>query len=215
MSCGNHLSERAEDAVARVAETGDDVALLIEMVVDGGDVDGHVRMLLVHEADALRRRDEAHERDGLRALFLEQRERRRRAAARREHRIDDDEHALGDIARQLAVILDGLERLRIAVEADVADARRRDHVDDAAEHAEARAQDRHDADLLAREHLALALRDRRLDLDVLEREIARDLVRHEHGDLLEELAEILRARRLLAHERELVLDERVVDEMYV
>lgn len=172
-------------------------------------------MVVVDDADALRRSDEAHEDDVLGALLLEQRERGRRAAARGEHRVDDDERALGDVARQLAVVLDRLQRLRVAVHADVADAGRRDHVDDAVEHAEAGAQDRHDADFLAGEHLLLALANRRLDLDFLEREVARDLISHEHRDFLEQLAEVLRARLLHAHDRELMLDQRMVDDVDV
>ena len=170
-------------------------------------------MVVVDDADALRRCDEAHEDDVLRALLLEQRKCCRRAAARGEHRVDDDERALGDIARQLAVVLDWLQRLRIAVHADVANAGRRNHVDDAVEHAEAGAQDWHDADFLAGEHLLLALADWCLDLDFPEREVTRDLVGHEHRDLLEQLAEILRTRFLHAHDREFMLDQRVVNEV--
>ena len=37
--------QRAEDAVAGVAEARDDVALVVEVVVNGRDVDGDVRVL--------------------------------------------------------------------------------------------------------------------------------------------------------------------------
>ena len=56
--------------------------------------------------------------------------------------------------------------------------------------------------------------DGRLDLYILKRQVARDLVSHEHGDLFEKFAEVLRARFLLAHEREFVLNERMIDDMY-
>ena len=39
---------RAEDAVAGVAETGDDVAVFIEVIVEGGGVDFHIRVLVEH-----------------------------------------------------------------------------------------------------------------------------------------------------------------------
>ena len=42
---GNSLG--AEDAVAGVAETGDDVAVLVEVAVEGGDEDVHVGMIML------------------------------------------------------------------------------------------------------------------------------------------------------------------------
>ena len=80
------------------------------------------------------------------------------AAASCEHRVDDKHVALGDVFGQLAVVLDRLERLGVAVEADVADARRRDELEDALDHAEPRAQDRDDRDLLANELVAWSSR---------------------------------------------------------
>ena len=199
-------SQRAEDAVAGIAQAGDDVAVLVEMVVDGCDVDGDVGMRCIDGVYAFRRSDKAQEDDALRTLLFQEVERCDGTAARGEHGIDDDEHALADIARQLAEVFDGLQRRRVAVEADVADAGGGYEAQHAFRHAESRTQDGDDAELLARELLRMAGSYGRLDLDILKRQLARDLVSHEHGDLFEKLAEVLRARFLLAHERELVLD---------
>ena len=52
--------------------------------------------------------------------------------------------------------------------------------------------------------------ERRLDLDQLRRHVARDLVGHQHADLVEQAAEAVGAAVLLPHQRQLVLDQRVV-----
>ena len=62
--------QRAEDAVARIAQAGDDVAVFVEAVIDGGDVDGDVGMRCIDGAHAFRRGDETEEHDALRALFF-------------------------------------------------------------------------------------------------------------------------------------------------
>ena len=206
--------QRAEDAVAGVAQAGDDVAVFVEAVIDGSDVDGDVGMRCIDGAHAFRRSDETEEHDALRALFFQKVERCGGTAARSEHGIDDDEHALTDVARQFAEVFDGLQRLRIAVEPDVSDAGSGDEAQHAFRHAESRTKDGNDAELLARELLHAAGSDGRLDLYILKRQVARDLVSHEHGDLFEKLAKVLRARFLLAHEREFVLDERMIDDVH-
>ena len=81
----------------------------------------------------------------------------------------------------------------------MADLGRGHEVGHAVHHAKARAQDRHDAQLFAGKHMGLARGDGGLDLDLLEGQIARDLIGHEHADLLEELAEVLGATVFVAH----------------
>ena len=85
--------------------------------------------------DALGRGDEDEQVDVLGALLAQQLDRGRRRATRREHRVDDEHVALGDVVGELAVVLDRLERHRVAVQADVAHARRRDELEDAVDHA--------------------------------------------------------------------------------
>ena len=75
-------------------------------------------------------------------------DRRRRRVAGREHRVEQDHVALGDVVRQLHVVLDRLERLLVAVEPDEADAGTRDQREDAVEHPHAGTEDRADGDLL-------------------------------------------------------------------
>ena len=83
-------------------------------------------MLLVHALDPDRRGDEADERHRARACRLHGRDRRGARVAGREHRVEDDRVPLGEVVGQLHVVLDRLQRLLVAVEADEADARARD-----------------------------------------------------------------------------------------
>ena len=54
---------------------------------------------------------------------------------------------------------------------------------------------------------------RRLDGHLVRRQVARDLVGHEHAELAEQVAEGRRARALHAHQGQLVLHERVIDDV--
>ena len=65
-------------------------------------------------SETLRRAGVLQERDGVRGRV-----------AGREHRVEQEHVALGDVVRELDVVLDRLERLLVAVEADEADARDR------------------------------------------------------------------------------------------
>jgi hypothetical protein len=130
----------------------------------------------------------------------------------RKHRVEEDDVALGDVGRQLHVVLDRLERLLVPVEADEADAGARDQAEDAVEHSEPRAQDRADRHLLAGDPLNGRPLERRLDLDLLRGESLRRLVREEERDLVHELAEEMRRRRVVAQHSQLVLDQWVVDD---
>jgi len=75
------------------------------------------------------------------------------------------------------------------------------------------AQDRHQHQLLAVDHLARHGLQRRLDLDVLQRHVARDLVGHQGAQLIEQAAKTVGARVLLTHQRELVLNQGVGDDV--
>ena len=85
----------------------------------------------------------------LRAGLLDVVDRGGGRVAGREHRVEHDHVALGEVGRELDVVLDRLERLLVAVEADEADARARDQREDAVEHPHPGAQHRADGDLLA------------------------------------------------------------------
>ena len=168
-------------------------------------------MAVVDVLDPFGRRDDREQPHARRAGVLDELHRVHGRVAGREHRVEQDDVAVRDVGRQLHVVLDRAQRLLVAVETDEADARARDQRQHAVEHPEPRAQDRAHGDLLAgdaRERLHL---ERRLDVDVLGREILRRLVGEEQRDLLDELAEVDGRRVLVPQVRQLVLDERVSD----
>src|SRR5262249_59396312 len=97
----------AENAIARIAQAGADVAGVVELAIDrrGGDV--HVGVRFAQRLDALGRGDEADEVDALRTRALAPRDRLRAAAAGREHRVDDEHLGVLDAGRDVLVVADG------------------------------------------------------------------------------------------------------------
>jgi len=160
--------------------------------------------------DALGSRDQHQEVDVLGALLAEQLNRCGRRTARCEHGVHDEHVALSDVLGELAVVLDRLQGLRVAVQTHVTDAGGGDELQDAVDHPEPCAQDRNDGDLLAGEHIGRGLGYRGQHGGLGELKAARRLVGLEHREFLHELAELLGAGLLVAHDRQLVLNQRVV-----
>jgi hypothetical protein len=105
------------------------------------------------------------------------------------------EAALGG---DLEVVVHRLQRVVVAVQADVAHAHAGHQPHHALHHPQPRAQDGDHGQLLPRQHMGRGLLQRRLDLHLLQRQVLGDLVRHEHGDLVHQLLELLLARLLVA-----------------
>ena len=169
-------------------------------------------MCLVHARGTLGRRDETEEPDPRRAGTLERADGGDGAAASRQHRVEQQEVALGRVRRHLEIVVDRLERLVIAIETDVSHTRRRHELEDSLDHAEPRAQDGNERELLAAHALCGHVLERRVDADRLQRQVARRLVRHQHRDLVDELLEDLRRRPPVAQYAKLMLYERVADD---
>ena len=94
----------------------------------------------------------------------------------------------------------------------MADPGRGNEVEHAFQQSVARPQHRDEDQLLAREDRRLHLHDGGLYAFRPHGEIPGDLVAQQHADLADELAEHRRRRLLAAHQGELVLDQRVVDD---
>jgi hypothetical protein len=73
-------------------------------------------------------------------------------------------------------------------------------------------EDRGEHKLLAGDLGRLHRRDGRVDLHGLQGQVAGHLVGEQHADLVEELAKALRRAPLVAHEGQLVLHQRVIDD---
>ena len=106
-------------------------------------------------------------------------------------------------------------RLRVAVHADVSHLGDRNQVLQTVHHAQSRAEDGHDGELASGHHLCLHLGNGCLDGDFLQRQIAEDLIAHQHGDFVEQLPEVLGAGLAVAHDGQLMGNQRVVDNVQV
>ena len=95
----------------------------------------------------------------------------------------------------------------------MADTGRGDDLEEALEKAVSGAKNGDTDELLALDHRRLHGAERRLDVDQRGRHVARDLVGHQRADLAQQHSERARARVLLSHERELVLHQRMIDDV--
>ncbi len=150
--------------------------MIVEAAVERGGDDRHAREDALQLFDPLGRGDEADEFDRAGFQLDEPGDRRHRRIAGGEHRIDQDHVALRQILGQLQVIFDRLQRVRLAVDADMANPHRRHQVEHAVENAVAGAQDRHETELFAGQHRQPGGFEGRLDQGVFERQIARRLI---------------------------------------
>jgi hypothetical protein len=94
------------------------------------------------------------------------------------------------------------------------DAGRWDKGEHAVEKSDTRAQDRRKGQLLAGDHRCLHRLQGRLDVDHLEGQVAGDFVAKQHPDLVQELPKAFGRTVALAHQRELVLHQRMTDDVY-
>ncbi|KAF1858516.1 hypothetical protein Lal_00015033 [Lupinus albus] len=209
----SYRSFRTENAVARIAQPRHDVGVVVQLVVERRHVQLHARMRLVEHFHAFRRRDEGQEDDLVvrHAALLQHVDGVHGRVARRDHRIAQDERALGRV-RQAHEVFDGQVRVRVAEHADVAHPRRRHQFQQPVAHAHAGAQDRHDGQLLARDDGGVDGHQRRVDRPRRQRQVARDLVAHQQRDLPQQFAERARGRAAVAHVRQLMLDQGMVED---
>lgn len=102
----------------------------------------------------------------------------------------------------------------VALHTDVAHASGGYQVEDAVDHAEARTQDGHDGEFLAGKLFERGGSDGGLDLDVFHRQVAHGLVAVKKREFAHELTELVGAGVFVAQDRQLVLDERVIDKRH-
>jgi hypothetical protein len=83
---------------------------------------------------------------------------------------------------------------------------------DSVHHAQTGAENRHERELLAGHLPAAEALEWRLDVRLLERKVLCRFVGHQHRNLVHEGLEVARVRGAIAQPRELVLDQRMVDD---
>ena len=95
----------AEDPVARIAQAGEDVAVLVELPIDRRRVDRNFGMRFAERADAFGTRDEADHAHRARPCFLEALYRGNGRIAGREHRVRPERLARRPAVRPLELVL--------------------------------------------------------------------------------------------------------------
>ena len=103
-----------ELAVARIAQAWDDVAVLIQVVVNRCQMDGDIGVGFLHGGDALRRADQAHELDLLHPPALQDVGGGDGRAAGRQHWVQDEADGDSRLDGQLIVVFRRLERPLVA-----------------------------------------------------------------------------------------------------
>src|SRR5215211_6146480 len=201
--------KRSIEPVSGIAKAWDDERAVVEFRVDGCGVEGHVGVLAGNPFDARHRSDRVEAGDPGRSLFLEFVYGGREAPPCREHRVENEDQVLAQVAREVDVVLDGLGRLLVALEAHKADRRRRQEGERPVEHTEARAQDRDEADGTG-DLLDLGLGQGSTDLGFTGRHIPCGLGDHDEGELLHGLPEVGGTGPLVTQDRELVAAKRAV-----
>jgi len=167
-------------------------------------------VLVLHRLDPLRRRHQADELDLGGAGALEVAERVNRAAPGGEHRVEHVHTGLREPGRQSLVVADRHVLLLVAVDADVPDPGVGQQAQEALDHPEAGAQNGHDRHLVAQAQARRGF-ERGLDLDRLERQLARDLDRHDRRGLEQRLTERAVRRVAVAQHRQAIGQHRVLD----
>ena len=202
---------RAEDLVAGVAQARQDVADVVEAVVDRGGEDLHVRMPAFEHAQAFRRGHQEQALDALAAGGLEHVDGGDQGAAGGQHRVEDDRGAFVHATGELLVVADRFERPLVALQSDHADLGGGNQLEHARQHAQAGAQDRHQRHLGALDAMRLDRPGPAVDRDFLGLQVGGGFVGQQGRDLGGEFAEFLGADPGDAHQAELVLHQRVAD----
>ena len=130
--------------------------------------------------------------------------------AGRQHGIQHDHIALGDVARQLAVIFYRFQRFGVTVQTNMTNARRGNQRQRPIHHAESGTQNGHKHQLATRQHLAGHGGDGGFDGGIGQRQITGGFVAQQSGDLRNQLAEFFGAGGFVAQARHLVLNQRMV-----
>ena len=169
-------------------------------------------MLLRQPRRALRGGDQANECDLLRASLLEVGDRSAGGAAGSQHRVDQQVAEALRVGRELPVVANGLQRLLVSVEAQVADPGPGNEPQHPFDHAQPRPQYGHDHQKVLTDATGPHLLQRRLEGDFLTHQAACGVKGHQECDLRDKLPYPLVAGMAIAHEGQLVFDQRMLND---
>src|SRR5579859_6384742 len=136
----------AKQAITGVTQTGNDVSVPIQLAVNGRSEDRQIGKMSMHHADAFGGGDEIDEAHVFGAKFGQKLHGRHGAAAGSQHGVDQNDLKLRQVAREALVIEEGTQTFFLALQADEADARMGNQLQDGVHHAQSRAQYGHEDD---------------------------------------------------------------------
>jgi hypothetical protein len=165
-----------------------------------------------HPLDALRRADEANKPYLLSPSFFQPVHRRDRSIRSSKDRSNHNYEPLAEIGWRFEKILDRNESLRLAIKADMRHSRSWNEIEHSFRKCHASTKDRGKYELLAGDAWSNHTCERRLDLDIRQRQIARYLVAQQHPYLFEKLPKGLGGTVFVSDQREFVLHQWMVDD---
>ena len=167
-------------------------------------------MAVIDELHALGSGHQDHELDVPAAQLLHLGDGHVGAAAGSQHGVNDQHIAVGDVLGVLQEVEVRLQRLLIAVHTDMRHTGGGNQRQNTVLKAQTCAEDGNNGQLLAGQHGRFAGAQGRFDGLCGHRQIAGGLIGQQHGDLANQRTEILHAGVLVAHDRQLVLHQRVI-----
>jgi hypothetical protein len=205
--------ERAEAAIAGIAQAGDDVGAGVQFGIDGCGVDRDVGVRGTNLGEAGRAAYDANESQALGAGFLELRHRSRGAESGGQHRIEEHDFRTGEIRRRIEIVGLRAARLLVALHTDVRDCGLGYQPQHAFHHAEPGAQDGCEHDRPGQRR-ARAGCERGHHLARHGFEIAGGFTQEQRGDFAEEDAELGVFRECVAQLGKLGADEWMVGQRH-
>ena len=132
----------AEEAVARISESGKDISVFVQASIQGGNVDFNVGMSLCNAGNTLGCTDDCHKLNILAAAFFEHIYGIAGAATGGKHWVDDQNEFIFNAFGKFAIIFLGLQGLLVSVKTDMANFSRREENVNSVYHTEACSKDR-------------------------------------------------------------------------
>ncbi len=182
--------------------------MVVQPLVNGRKVNGYIGVLRVQVLDAFRRADDAHELDALHPPAFENIHRGRGRAAGCQHGVEHQTQGNRGFHRQFVVIFHRSQGLLIAVKANVPHLRRGQQVPDAFHHAQPRAQNGHQPDLVVHRK-ALRGRKRGFHRFGARGQIRGGFIGQQRGNFPHQVAEGLGVGLLVAQQGKFVRNQRM------
>lgn len=182
------------ESVSGISQTRDDVAALVEVIVDGGDhqVGGHPELVhqLAEVLDALGGGEDAQTGDVVGAASDQELDRAAQGSAGGQHRVEDEALTAGEVVRQSLGVGHRLEGLLVAGHPDEADLGAGHQAHHALEHSQTGTHDRHHQGLGMGQCDPVGLGDRGLHRGRLDPHMAGCLVGQQGDQFLDEMTEL-------------------------